>query len=73
VEQLGAGRGAEGVQALPEPALEFVWTHGWRLAARATPIAVGFTHPPILDFAMRHLDRLEGVVTRSADSPVTPL
>jgi hypothetical protein len=31
VEKLGAGSGAEGVEALSEPALEFIGSHGRRL------------------------------------------
>jgi hypothetical protein len=31
VEQLGAGSGAEGLQALPESALKFIGSHGGRL------------------------------------------
>jgi hypothetical protein len=34
VEQLGAGSGTEGVQALLQPVFEFIWTHAWRLARR---------------------------------------
>jgi hypothetical protein len=30
-EQFGAGSPPEGVQALLQPALEFIWTHAWRL------------------------------------------
>jgi hypothetical protein len=28
-EQFGAGSPPEGVQALLQPALEFIWTHAW--------------------------------------------
>ena len=42
--------GRECVQALPEPALEFVWTHGWRLRRRTVA-----AHPACLRRYIREL------------------
>jgi hypothetical protein len=41
VKQLGAGSGAEGVQAFSEPALEFIGSHDGRLAVGTLGPRVG--------------------------------
>jgi hypothetical protein len=34
VEQLGAGTGSEGVEAMPHSMFQFIWTHGRRVATQ---------------------------------------